>query len=236
MLRRPYPIEEVIKERGKTWTLVLRPEGHTGMFFRPGQFAWLKIGKSPFAVREHPFSFSSSAMRRDRIEISIKELGDFTSNIGEVSPGTRAYLDGPHGTFTVDRHKAPGYVFLVGGVGITPIISMLRTLADRQEKRPLLLFYSNKTWEEMTFREELEDLSRRLNLQVVYTLTDPEEKWEGERGRIDSKMMARYLPENRVECEYFICGPDPLQMAVKRALEELGLPLEKVQSESFNYI
>lgn len=236
MSRRPYKVEEVIRERGKTWTLVLRPEGHPGMSFKPGQFAWLKIGKSPFAIREHPFSFSSSAMRSDRIEISIKELGDFTSKIGEVTPGTRAYLDGPYGTFTVDRHTAPGYVFVVGGVGIAPVISIFRTLADRHEKRPLLLFYSNKTWEEMTFREELEDLSRRLNLRVVYTLTNPPEDWEGERGRMNSGMMARYLPENRVECEYFICGPDPLQMAVKKSLGELGLPLEKVQSESFNFI
>jgi predicted ferric reductase len=236
MWRHPYTVEEVIQERGKTWTLVLRPEGYPGMSFKPGQFAWLKIGKSPFAIREHPFSFSSSAMRRDRIDISIKELGDFTSKIGEVSPGTRAYLDGPYGTFTTDRHTAPGYVFIVGGVGITPVICILRTLADRHEKRPLILFYSNKTWKEMTFREELEGLSGRLNLRVVYTLTDPPKDWEGERGRIDSAMMARYLPENRVECEYFICGPDPLQIAVKKALEELGLPLEKVQSESFNFI
>ncbi|MGQ9647117.1 MAG: ferredoxin reductase family protein [Thermodesulfobacteriota bacterium] len=236
MFRRPYTVEEVVKERGKTWTLVLRPKGHPGITFKPGQFAWLKIGKSPFAIREHPFSFSSSAMRSDQIEISIKELGDFTSKIGEVSPGTRAYLDGPYGTFTTDSHTAPGYVFIVGGVRISPIISILRTFADRHEKRPLLLFYSSKTWEEVTFREALEKLTGRLNLRVVHTLTNPPEEWEGERGRITAEMMGRYLPENRADCEYFICGPDPMQMAVKEALQKLGLPLEKVESESFNFI
>lgn len=236
MSRRPYTVEEIIRERGKTWTLVLRPEGHPGLSFKPGQFAWLTIGKSPFAIREHPFSFSSSSMESDTIGISIKELGDFTSKIGEVKPGTRAYLDGPYGAFTIDRHTAPGYVFIVGGVGITPIISILRTLADRHEKRPLLLFYSNKTWEGTTFREELEGLAQRLNLRVVYALSTPPEGWKGERGRIHAGMMARYLPENRVECEYFICGPEPMQMAVKEALQELGLPLEKVQSESFNFV
>jgi len=236
MLRRPYTIEEIIKERGKTWTLVLRPKGHSGLSFKPGQFAWIKIGKSPFAIREHPFSFSSSAMNSEKVEISIKELGDFTSTIGGVPRGTRAYLDGPYGTFTIDRHTAPGYVFIVGGVGISPIISILRTLADRHEKRPLLLFYSSKTWEEVTFKEELENLSGRLNLRVIHTITNPSQDWNGERGRINAEMMARYLPENRVDCEYFVCGPDPMQMAVKKALEELGLPLEKVQSESFNFI
>jgi len=236
MFRRPYKVEEVIKERGKTWTLVLRPEGHPGMSFKPGQFAWLTVGKSPFSIREHPFSFSSSSMKSEKMEISIKELGDFTSTVGEISPGTRAYLDGPYGTFTIDRHTAPGYVFIVGGVGISPIISILRTLADRYEKRPLLLFYSSKTWEEVTFREALDKLTGRLNLRVIHTLTNPAEDWHGERGRINAEIMGRYLPENRVDFEYFICGPDPMQMAVKKALEELGLPLEKVQSESFNFI
>jgi predicted ferric reductase len=236
MLKRPYTVENVIKEQGGTWTLVLRPEGHQGMSFRPGQFAWLKIDKSPFAIREHPFSFSSSALSTDKVEMSIKELGDFTSTIGNVVPGTRAYLDGPYGTFTVDRHTAPGYVFIVGGVGITPVISILRTLADRHEKRPLQLFYSSKSWEDVTFREELDSLCQRLNLRVVYTLSNPPQNWEGERGRITTEIMARYLPENRVDCEYFICGPEPMQMAVKRALQELGLPLERLQSESFNFV
>lgn len=219
MYRRPYTVEEIIKERGKTWTLVLRPERHPGMSFKPGQFTWLKIGKSPFAIREHPFSFSSSSMKSDQIEISIKELGDFTSKIGEVPQGTRAYLDGPYGTFTIDRHTAPGYVFIVGGVGISPIISILRTLADRHEKRPLQLFYSSKTWEEVTFREELENLTQRVNLRVIHTLTNPPEDWEGERGHINAEMMARYLPENRADCEYFICGPNLMQMAVKEAVQ-----------------
>ncbi len=187
MFRQPYMIEEVIKERGKTWTLVLRPEGHPGLSFKPGQFAWLKVGKSPFAIREHPFSFSSSAMNSEKVEISIKELGDFTSTIGDVPQGTRAYLDGPYGTFTIDRHTAPGYVFIVGGVGISPIISILRTLADRHEKRPLLLFYSSKTWEEVTFREELENLTARLNLRVIHTLTNPSQDWNGEGGASTQK-------------------------------------------------
>lgn len=236
MLKRPYIVEEVKKERGNTWTLVLRPDGHAGMSFKPGQFAWLKIGTSPFAIREHPFSFSSSSMKKERIEISIKELGDFTSTIGNIPSGTKAYLDGPYGSFTIDRHKAPGYVFIAGGVGITPVVSILRTLADRKEKRPLFLFYSNKTWEEMTFREELEKLSRRLPLKVIYTLTNAPDDWKGERGRITAPLMARYLPKNRAEYEYFICGPDPMQIAVKRGLEELGLPLEKIESESFNFV
>lgn len=236
MLRHPYILEDVVKERGKSWTLTLRPEGHKGMNFKPGQFAWLTIGKSPFSIREHPFSFSSSAMDTGKIQMTVKELGDFTAKIGEIPPGTQAYIDGPYGTFTIDYYPEPGYVFIVGGVGITPIMSMLRTLADRHDRRPLLLIYGSKTWEDATFREEIEEIKSRLNLQVIYVIEKPSEDWNGETGMVTADIMARYLPDDRMEREYFICGPDPMQKAVKEALVKLGLSLENVQSESFNFV
>jgi predicted ferric reductase len=236
MLRRPYVVDGVTKERGTSWSLALRPDGHAGVQFRPGQFAWIRVGKSPFAVREHPFSFSSSAMRMDRVAFTIKELGDFTSTIGRVVPGTRAYLDGPHGAFSIDRHAAAGYVFITGGVGIAPIISMLRTLSDRRDRRPLLLFYGINTPDEATFREELEDLKKELALRIVYVLEKPVDGWEGERGYISAEIMARHLPKDRTDLEYFVCGPQLMQHSVRQALEMLGIPLDRVQSESFHFV
>lgn len=236
MLRRPYLVDQVIKEHGRSWTLVLKPDGHRGMSFKPGQFAWLTIGKSPFAIREHPFSFSSSAMISERIEMTIKELGDFTSRIGEVARGTGAYIDGPYGTFTIDRHRAPGYVFLAGGIGISPIMSTLRTMRDRADMRPLILIYGAKTWDEATFREEIDSLKKELNLKAVYVLEEAPRGWDGEVGFINAEVMARHLPESRLDYEYFVCGPQPMQAAVKTALDKLGIPLENVQSESFNFV
>lgn len=236
MLRRPYRVERVVKERGDSWTLVLKPEGHSGMTFQPGQFGWLTLGKSPFALRQHPFSFSSSAMSPGRLEMTIKELGDFTATIGEVAPGTRAYVDGPYGTFTIDRHGAPGYVIVAGGVGITPIMSILRTMADRRDRRPALLFYGSGTWDDAIFREELERLAASLMLRVVHILETAPDGWTGERGFITADVMARHLPEDRLNREYFVCGPPEMQAAVRKALGKLGLPLERVQSETFNYV
>jgi predicted ferric reductase len=236
MLRRPYRIDHVKEERGNTWTLVLQPQGHGGMMFRAGQFAWLKIGRSPFSLRQHPFSFSSSAMRPERPEFTIKELGDFTSRIGTLEPGTTVYVDGAHGMFTIDRHRAPGYVFIAGGIGITPVMSMLRTLADRRDSRPLFLFYSGKDWEDFTFREELEGLTDSLQLRLVHVPGKPPAGWKGEKGRINADMLARYLPVERADFVYFVCGPEGMQMAVRQALDNLGLPLDHVHSESFNFV
>lgn len=236
MSRRPYRIEEVRRERGNSWTLTLHPDGHRGMNFRPGQFAWLTIGRSPFSIREHPFSFSSSAMDVRNLKFTVKELGDFTAKIGEITPGTRAYIDGPYGTFTIDRHVAPGYVFIAGGIGITPVMSILLTMADRHDARPVLLIYASKPWEDMTFREEIEELKKHLNLKVVYVLENPHEGWNGESGWFTAELMARYLPENRINIVYFICSPEPMQKAVRVAIDKLGLPMENVQSQSFNFV
>jgi predicted ferric reductase len=153
LLRRPYQIAEVREERGKTWSLVLKPEGHSDVRFKPGQVAWLTVQRMPISGGEHPFSYASSAERTDRIEFAIRELGDFTSTIKhlrpqECKPGQCVYVDGPYGTFDIDQQDAPGYVFIAGGIGSAPIMSMLRTMADRKDRRPVLFFYGNRNWEE----------------------------------------------------------------------------------------
>jgi predicted ferric reductase len=236
MLRRPYRVADVIEERGGTWTLVLQPDGHSGLRFKPGQFAWLTLWNSPYAIKEHPFSFSSSAANPQQLRMTIKELGDFTATIKEAQAGKRAYLDGPYGQFSIDRYPAQGYVFISGGSGIGPIMSMLRTLADREDKRPLLLIYANKEWDGVIFREEIEALQQRLNLQVVHVLEEAPEGWEGETGFITADVLKRYLPEHRASREYFVCGPDPMMDAVEGALTEIGVPLNNIQSERYNFV
>src|SRR6516162_9170739 len=90
MLRRPYRVTEVRRERGDTSTLVMQPDGHPGFRFSPGQFGWLTLWGSPFKITGHPFSFSSSAALTDRrVVMTIKNLGDFTSEIPTVAVGRR---------------------------------------------------------------------------------------------------------------------------------------------------
>jgi predicted ferric reductase len=236
MLRRPYRVTAVNEERGGSWTLQLQPVGHGGIRFKPGQFAWLTLWNSPFAIKEHPFSFSSSAEQAGQLAFTIKALGDFTATIKEAQPGKLAYLDGPYGAFSIDRHQAEGYVFLAGGIGITPIMSMLRTLAEREDTRPLLLFYANNSWDDVTFREELEQLSQRLNLKIIHTLDEPPEGWTGETGFINAAMLKRHLSQRFTSRDYFICGPDPMMDAVESALVEIGVPLNQIHSERYSFV
>ncbi|PHQ98665.1 MAG: oxidoreductase [Marinosulfonomonas sp.] len=237
MHKRPYHVTELREERGDSWTLVLKPQGHAGMRFKPGQFAWLTLRQSPWHIKEHPFSFSSSSEVTDRLEFTIKELGNFTSTIKDTKIGQIAYLDGPYGIFSVDRHKgASGFVFIAGGIGAAPMLSMLRTLADRQDKRPMWFLYGNNTWDEVIFREELEQLKERLDLRMIHVLDQPPEGWEGETGFITAKMLKRVLPEDAAKLTYFLCGPEPMTDAVQRGLHGLRVPMGKVHFELFDMV
>jgi len=235
-IRRPWRVAAVEAERGRTWSLVLEPEGHDGIAFRPGQFAWVCLSRTPYSVEEHPFSFSSSAQAGPRLEFAVEELGDFTSRIGSVEPGRRAWLDGPHGSFSPDRAPAAGYVFFAGGVGIAPFLGILRTMADRGDPRPVLLFYGSPRWEDTPYREALEELGDRLALTVVYVIEEPPEGWTGERGVIDEALLARHLPREGIERMHFVCGPPPMMDAVEEALRARGIPRARIRSERFELV
>jgi predicted ferric reductase len=237
LLRRaPYRVCSVTPERGRAWSLSLEPLGHDVFGFEPGQFAWLTLRRSPFAMREHPFSISSSPTRRARLEFTIKELGDFTRTIGRIRPGELAYVDGPYGAFSIDRCRAPGYVFLAGGIGIAPVMSMLRALADRGDRRPLLLIDANKRWERVTFREEIALLPERLNLRLVHVLEEPPQDWQGETGLVRRELLERHLPPERATLDYFICGPEAMIAVVENILYEMGIPLAHLHSELFDLV
>ena len=234
-LRAPYVVEQVLPERGDAYTLAIAPLGHGGIRFQPGQFAWLTIGDSPFSDREHPFSFSGSAERAPgRLEFTIKALGDFTRRSRDTRPGQRVYVDGPFGALSADRHPyADGFVFIAGGIGITPMMSHLRTFADRGERRPLVLIYGGLDQDGLTFREEIDALAPRLRLSVVYVLAKPPAGWAGETGLVSQDVLGRHLPrEGRYE--HFICGPPVMMDAVERSLRRLGVPPGDFHSERFD--
>jgi len=236
LLRRPWEVRAVTPERGNSWTVTLAPVGHPGTRFLPGQFAWLRVDRSPFSVWENPFSFSSSAERTDEVSFTIKEVGDFTSTLGTIEPGTRAYLDGPYGVFTYERNEGPRFVFVAGGVGISPIMSMLRTLADRGDQRPCLLLYGNSRWDDVILREELDDLRSRLDLDIVHVLEDPPSDWTGEQGFIDGDVLDRHLGDDPQLARYFICGPGPMMDAVRSELRRRQVPGENVDLEQFDIV
>ena len=237
LLSNPYKIKEIIAERGNAHTLVIVPEQHHGIDFQPGQFVWLTMYHSPFSMKEHPFSISSSPEQKGELHFTIKALGDFTRRIKDATIGQAVYIDGPYGSFSIDRHPSEhGYVFIAGGIGIAPVMSMLRTLVYRKDRRAHILFFGGNTKEKLTFYEELESVRHEIDLKIVYLLEQPPPDWQGETGFLESKILKRHLPEHFQDLEYFICGPVPMIHLAEKELHAIGVPLRRLHSELFDFV
>lgn len=239
MWRRPWEIVENIPEHGNAHTLVLRPIGHKGFTFQPGQFAWLNSGPTPFHFEQHPISLSSSAEigPGDEVAFTIKRLGNWSgSDVPALKPGMRIWVDGPYGVFSLDQEQGPGYVLIGGGIGITPFRSMCETLAAREDNRPVILFYCSQDYDDLTFREEIEQLGKKMNLKVVYVLERPGKDWRGEEGHLTAEMILRHLPGQYKRFQYFICGPPHLMDAMERVLPRIGVAAESIHTERFDLV
>jgi ferredoxin-NADP reductase len=121
-------------------------------------------------------------------------------------------------------------------VGIAGLISMLRTMSDREDMRPVLLFYANREWDGVAFREELDQLRERLNFTLVHVLERPPADWAGESGYVRAELLSRHLPAGYRRFQFFICGPDPMMNAAEAALIRLGVPPERVHTERFDMV
>jgi len=234
--RRPWTVERIRPERDNTTVLTLRPAGHDGLRFEPGQFAWITVGRSPFSVTSHPFSLCSSAETSGSVEVAIKDAGDFSSSVATVNPGTEVYLDGPHGVFSIDEYEGAGFCLIAGGVGIAPALSMLETLADRGDVRPVVLFAGNRKWDSIIFRDRIDELTARLNLKVVHVLEEPPPDWTAETGYLDADILTRHLPVGYQRFQFFACGPNPMLDAVETALVEIGTPADRIHTERFDWV
>lgn len=234
MRRRPYEVTQVVEEASDVNSLVLRAVDHDRLQFRAGQFVWITVGSSPFSLQQHPFSVASSELD-PTITLTAKELGDFTSTWSRIAPDTPAFLEGPFGGFTLDA-RAPGAVFLVGGIGVTPAMSILRTMRDRQDPRPAVLFYATATCDDVVFAEELAAMPSQMDLRLIQVPENPPDGWEGPSGFIDRELIEKSLDDEELGFEFFICGPEPMMDAAESALRDLGVSWRRIYTERFEIV
>lgn len=237
--QQPWEVTANLDAGGSTRLLRVRPVGHAGFLFDPGQFAWLVTGRTPLWAQQHPLSIASSAERGpDRtIEFAIKALGDWSSRVvPNLAPGTRVWVDGPFGAFTTERKAGQGFVMIAGGIGIAPMRSMLLSMRDREDRRHVVLLYAAHDEGRMILREEIEGLCGSLNIDLVLVLEAPPAGWTGERGQVTRDTLQRHLPAQFRRYHYFVCGPPPMMDAVERVLATLGAPTASIDSERFNVV
>ena len=225
-------ITEIKEETHDVKTFRLSPSKRID--FLPGQYCLVSfINNREFADEQRPFTFSSSPTEKNFIEITVKDMGGFTTALHRLAPGKRLLLDGPYGEkLNFDETVKENAVFLAGGSGITPFISAIRYSIAKNLQNKLLLIFSNRTEKDIIYREELSALNRD-NIKIVYALSDEiPEGWSGETGVISLEMIRRYV-ENPQEKLWYICGPPKMIDAMKEILRSMEISEKNLRIESW---
>ena len=218
---------------------VFEPEGHQLFEFDAGQFLTLKLDIAGNPVNRC-YTISSPPTRPNRIAITVKRVvGGKVSNWvhDNIVPGSKVTALAPLGAFTLTRRPAEKLLFLSAGSGITPLMSMLRTLYDLGSDADVVFLHSARTPSDIVFRSELAAIEMLMpNLRVVHVCEAdyPSERWGGMRGRLSPTMLHTIVPD-LLERTIFNCGPLPYMDAVRRILGELDYDLSSYHEESFTF-
>lgn len=229
--RQHFEVISVTQETYNTWNLALKPKNNQIFPYQPGQFMFLKLLREGYHSEEHPFTISSSPIQKGIITATIKESGDYTRTIGQTKPGDTALIEAPFGRFSLVHHKAKSFLFVAGGVGLTPIISMLRYLRDTKDERPVTFIYGNRTENDIIFRDELETLPR--NVKLVHVLSEPDSQWQGARGYVNEQIIRDYAGNILGHAHIYICGPPLMMENVISYLKTIGIKTNRIHYERF---
>lgn len=220
----------VVGARQETPTIrAVRFERPPGFEFRPVQFVGLEL-----ETEEGPIEYSmslASSPTRDHLEFGARiSLTPWKKAFAALQPGDLAEIDGPYGRFVLDESRPA--VFVAGGIGVTPLKGMAEYATDRRLPIDVTLLYSNRSIQEIAYRDELVSLERaNPRFKVVHTITRPDgSAWNGRVGRIDQEMLRPHMSSEAV---FYVCGTPAMVENVVGLLIELGVERGRMRFEEF---
>jgi ferredoxin-NADP reductase len=201
-----------------------------------GQYLNLKLTIAGKRVNRS-YTIASPPTRRDYCEISVKKTpnGYGSKHLHETwREGDLVKIGAPAGRFTFAGHGAERIVLIAGGIGITPMMAVVRSLTDRKWRGDINLLFSVRLVKDIVFRDELAQLqAAHSNLKVCYTISaDPDTAWDGPRGNITGELIRGFVP-NLTRGPIMLCGPDPMMTAMRGLLVGMGIPDEEIHQEAF---
>ena len=218
----PATLEEIIEESGTIKTFVIRPDEE--IVFETGQFVELTIP----GLGEAPFTPSSSPSVRDRMDITIMEVGTVTRALHRMSPGARVGLRGPYGAgYPLDKFKGRPVVIVGGGVGLAPLRSLLLALMEEIELYDTIyLKYGAKTPADILYKRLIPEWSRMDGIDITLTVDEGDENWTDNVG-----VVTTILDDSRIDpasSVAIVCGPPVMMKFTTSRLLELGYREEKI--------
>lgn len=221
----------------RTFRLVSADGDDLPFDYQPGQYLTLRLDVDGKRVNRS-YTIASSPTRRGYCELTVKREAAGVSSghlHRQVRRGDRLAVAAPAGRFVFTGSEADSVVLIAGGVGITPLMSILRSLTDRAWPGDIYFIFAVRDEADIIFRDELEQLRRRFpNLRLCITLSRAASDggWTGERGRITADLLRRFVADLPRQLVY-LCGPNEMMNAVRDTLVELGVSEANVRTEAF---
>jgi len=222
-----YSVDEVKIVAGNVTQLNMSPVKDR-ISFKPGQFVFIKFSNSGTILSKewHPFSVSSGD-KDGRLQLSVKGLGDYTNMLANIKPGAKAEIEGAYGRFSYNNFNNRNQIWVAGGIGVTPFISMAKSLPDVSDYK-IDLYYSVKTTSELIDWDSLAGISvaQRNNFRVMPYVGD----------QTKEHLSADFIERNSGDLhgkDIFICGPPPMMTALRKQFKAKGVPGARIHSEEF---
>jgi predicted ferric reductase len=204
------------------------------MSYTAGQFCFLRINKNKLYAR-HPFTIASSP-KEEILSFSIKNTGRFTKTLKNMEIGEKIFLDGPFGLFTLKNKENYKIVFIAGGIGITPFVSMLkdRNSGSRNINQKITLFYSARKMENLIYKDFFNGIKDSYFTPVFILSHEERQDYQElcQYGILNRDLMQKYVTDDE-ETLYFICGPESMKEAIVRDLSSRKVPRKRIFIEDF---
>jgi ferredoxin-NADP reductase len=221
-------------------TMAFHFEKPSGWTYRPGQTLDITLPAPPETDDEgNVRTFTIAAAPHEKTLMVATRMRDtaFKRVLKTMPLGEPVEIEGPAGELTLHRDPARSAVFLAGGIGITPFRSISLDAAHTELSHTIYLFYSNRRPEDAAFLEEMQALQQQnCNFHLIATMTGMEKSrrtWDGETGKIDKAMLAKYL-KNAAAPIYYVAGPPDMVAALQSMLGASGVGAADIRAEEFS--
>lgn len=225
VFRYRYCVDKIVSLKDEMVEVKMHPIGEP-MSYKAGQFIFISFWGKGISSEDHPFSLCSSPSSRE-LSIIVKSLGDYSATLSTIPEGTLAKIEGPFGRFTFEDFKEENQIWIAGGVGITPFLSMARTFYDLDYK--VDLYYCVRSEDEAVYLDELNSLSQKYtNFKIIPYFTK-------EKGRLTADIIEQISGDLKGK-EFLFCGPPPMMISLKRQLRAKGVKTAFMHSEEFEML
>lgn len=227
-----YRISSIKKETADTTILRLQSEEGLLMAFKSGQYCRLRNPLYKQPEEEHIFSIASAPEESSYLEFCIKTYGYWTQAINNIKVGNILEVSDPQGSFILHKNDT-NMVFLVGGTGIAPVVSMLRHINGQNLLVKALLLYGSRTPDDIVYGNELDYLqSQKAEIRVVHIMSHlkPEYDWPGYRGFITADIMKKEI-DFSAKPVFFMCGPPIFIEKMKALLYSFSVADSQIREE-----